>query len=130
MRTSGNTESPVYRGQLSVASPGAATGVFASMANPWGREVLIHSAFLRITTQSTGASTIDVGVAADAVTANDVLIDGVSGAAAGLFNSVTNAGTNGKVGQIWGASQFLNAAEASGDVTAIVAVLHFDYSFL
>jgi hypothetical protein len=130
MRITGNSESPVYRGQLAVASPGAATGVFASTLNPFGREVLIHSAFLRITTQSTGAATVDIGVAADAVTANDVLIDGLSTAAAGLFNSVTNAGTNGKVGQIWGASQYLNVAEASGDVTALVSVLHYTYSYL
>jgi hypothetical protein len=110
--------------KLAVTGGAADTGVFESKANPFGYDVLITGAFLRITTQSTGASTLDIGVAANASTSNDGLIDGLSAAAAGLFTNAEDAGTNGEVSQVWGSSQFLNVAEASGDVDGLVAVLY------
>jgi hypothetical protein len=102
---------------------GDGSGVIAEAANPFGFDVIITNAVLDITTQSTGASTLDVGVAATD-TANDTLIDGVSGAAAGRFDNVKNAGTNGRSGVLWASDTFLTIAEASGDVTAIVGNLY------
>lgn len=104
----------------------ALTGVLAggSIANPFGYEVIVTNAVLRITTVSTGASTMDIGVAADATTSNDTLMDGVSGAVLGAYDNVKNAGTNGRSGVIWGTSQFINIAEASGDVAGIIADLY------
>lgn len=108
---------------LAVAGASGSSGVFASAANPFGYDVIITGAYLRITTQSTGASTLDIGIGADATTSDDGLIDGLSAATAGLFTNFEDAGTNGEVSIVWGSSQFLNVAEASGDVDGLVATL-------
>jgi hypothetical protein len=118
------------RRQIAIAGAAGSSGVFVSTLNPFGVDILIHSAILRITTQSTGAATVDIGVAADATTSNDGLIDGLSVAAAGVFNTAQNGGTNGKNGAVWGAAQYLNVAEASGNVADLVAALHLEYSLL
>lgn len=107
--------------EVAIPAQGAVTGVFSSTANPFGVDVIIVNRVLRVTTQSSGAATVDIGVAADATTSNDGLIDGASVASAGL---VSANGSNGSSYQVWGASQFLNIAEASGDVTALVGSLY------
>jgi hypothetical protein len=111
--------------ELAITGGSGSTGVFASAANPFGYDVIITNAVLRITTQSTGASTLDIGVGANATTSNDGLFDGLSAAAAGLFSNAlaANLGTNGRPAQVWTSSTFLNVAEASGDVAALAAVL-------
>lgn len=106
-----------------ITGAGGSTGVFASFANPFGYDVHVMACRLVITTQSTGASTLDIGVAANATTSNDGLIDGLSGATAGRYSNLSNAGTNGRSSQAWGTSQFLNVAEASGDVNGLVGYL-------
>lgn len=114
---------PVMSVSLTIAGAAGSTGVFASAANPFGYDVMILGAYLQITTQSTGASTLDIGIGANATTSNDGLIDGLSAAAAGLFTNFEDAGTNGEVSMLWDSTKFLNVAEASGDVTALVATL-------
>lgn len=118
-----STCKPVMCIELAIAGGSGSTGVFASMANPLGASLMILGAFLQITTQSSGASTLDIGVGANATTSNDGLIDGLSAAAAGLFTNAEDAGTNGEVSQLWTSSTFLNVAEASGDVNGLVATL-------
>jgi hypothetical protein len=103
---------------------GDGSGVIKSVANPFGYDVYITGAYLRITTQSTGASTLDIGIDADSDTADDGLFDGISGATAGLYTNAEDAGTNGEVSILWDADHFLTVAEASGDVTALVADLY------
>jgi hypothetical protein len=112
----------VYK--LAVAGGAGSSGVFASAANPFGYDVVITSAVLDVTTQSSGAATVDIGVGADATTSNDGLIDGLSVAAAGIFNNEDGAGTNGRSAQRWTSSTFLNVAEASGDVSGLVGNLY------
>lgn len=99
----------------------ALTGVFGSMANPFGYPVRIVQALWEITTASTGASTVDIGVAADAVTSNDGLLDGQSGATITVIAG--GAGTNGRASMTWGTTEFVNIAEASGDVAGIICDL-------
>ncbi len=72
--TTGVFDQGAYRIQLGNA--GAAGGDMASVLNPFGEDVIITFAALNITTASTGASTIDVGVGSSATTAYDTLIDG------------------------------------------------------
>ncbi len=112
--------------KLAIPLQAALTGVLVggSLANPFGYDVIITNAVLRVTTQSTGASTMDIGVAADAVTSNDLLMDGVAGTAAGTFDNVKSAGTNGRSGVVWGSTQFVNVAEATGDVAGLVGTLY------
>lgn len=110
--------------KLKVSGVGVAAGDCGSLLNPLGRRLLITRAILDITTQSTGASTVDIGVAADATTLNDTLIDGLSGATAGTFDNIENQGTNGDSCIPWGATSYITVSEASGDVTGLVGDLY------
>lgn len=132
MRNSGFNESPVYTKKIDISQVAAvATGVYNSTLNPFGAAVLITKAIVYVVDESTGASTVDIGVAADATTVNDGLFDGLSLAAAGLFTNIEDAGTNGEVSQVWGATQYLNVAEASGDVAGLgEAYLIVEYTYL
>lgn len=130
-RNAGYNESPVYTKTITINQATAvATGVFNSTLNPFGADVLILGVTLRITTASTGASTADIGVAADATTVSDTLIDNLSLAATGLFTNAEDAGTNGEVTSVWGSTQYLNVAEASGDVAGVVGTLIVQYTYL
>lgn len=102
-----------------LATATAAGGVLA-LANPFGKDVYVTFFGLELTTQSTGAGTVDAGIAANATTLSDNLIDGVSTAAAGVFTNAGSPGTNGKTGQKWGASQYLTVSQASGAVAGLV----------
>lgn len=117
---------PVYNVQgfkLAVTGGASDANVFEGIANPFGVAVVITKAVLRITTASTGASTLDIGIGASITTADDTLMDGLSGATAGLFDNVTNKGTNGLPQQLWAADTFLTVKEASGDVAGLVGTL-------
>jgi hypothetical protein len=107
---------------------GTAAGGVLSWANPAGASIIVHNIVLDITTQSTGASTIDVGVAANGTTSSDTLIDGVSGAAAGVFNSATNAGSNGSMSRKMTSTQFVTASQASGAVAGLVGSAYITWS--
>ena len=130
-RNAGNNESPVYTYTIDISQATAvATGVYKATANPFGQDLLILSATIRVTTASTGASTVDIGVAANATTTNDGLLDGLSLATLGLYTNAEDAGTNGEQTMVWGSSQFLNVAEASGDVAGVVGQLIVQYTYL
>ena len=129
-RNAGNHESPVYTYTIDISQAAAvATGVYRATANPFGQDVLILGVTLRLTTPSTGASTADIGVAANAATVNDGLIDGLSLAAGGLFTNAEDAGTNGEQTMVWATTQFLNVAEATGDVSGVVGQLIVQYAY-
>lgn len=130
-RIAGNRESPTQLVAIGTVTGGSgSTGVFAPFPNPFGQSVLVLSTVLEITTQSTGASTLDIGVAANNSTSNDFQFDGLSGATAGVYSSNKNKGTNGGAAQRWAATGFLNVAEASGDVNGLVATLYAEVAFL
>lgn len=115
---------------VALADGSAGTGDIASVANPEGVALGIVGTRLYITVPSTGASTIDVGVAANGITLSDTLIDGLSGATAGFYGSGKNGGTNGKLEQLWGSTQFVTASEASGNVADLEGWLIIDYVML
>jgi hypothetical protein len=127
--TAGNTSAPVHLAYLgTVTGTSASTGVIFSTANPFGCSVLVHELYIDITTQSTGASTLDAGIAADATTGSDTLIDGVSGASVLRATVLKNGGTNGRNGVVWSSSRFLNVEEKTGDVDGMVAKFYVLYS--
>ena len=125
MATTGSYDAGALRVTLTAA--GTTAGDVASIANPEGAAVIITRAILNITTASTGASTLDVGVAANATTSADNLIDGRSGATAGTFDNIEDGGTNGLATKVWGASEYVTVSEASGDVTGIAGELLIQY---
>lgn len=94
-------------------------------------DCFILRVLLDITTQSTGASTIDIGyTATSGTTSSDTLLDGVSGASVALFDSMNAAldsGANAKA-QKAASGGFITADEASGDVTGLVANAYIYYT--
>lgn len=114
--------------RVSVDGTAGSTGVFASWANPESGSITITRVTLAILTQSTGASTLDIGTTAtNATTSSDNLIDGLSAAAAGVFSNATSAGVNGKAGQVLAAGKWVNVAESTGDVNGLIAYLFIHY---
>lgn len=101
-----------------------------SWVNPEGAAIIVLRALLNITTASTGASTIGVGVTpTSATTASDTLLDGVSGTPAALFDSMNaalDAGANAKA-QGLAAGKWVTVASASGDTTGLVGTLYIQY---
>ncbi len=87
---------------------------------------IITRAVLNITTASTGASTIDVGVTATtATTSSDTLLDGVSGTPAAVFDSADaglDTGAN-DMAQAIASGSWVTMDEASGDTTGLVGTL-------
>lgn len=102
----------------------AATGTQGGWQNTTGYD-LMACVQLDVTTASTGAATLDIGVGATDVT-GDKLIDGVDvNAAAGVFASPS--GTNGRAWQKVPAGYFVSAFRASGDPSGMVADLYVTY---
>lgn len=107
---------------------GTSGGGVASWQNQEGVPLLIEEVYLYISTGSTGASTIDVGTTAvSGATLSDNLIDGVSGATAGVFNNIDDKGTNGKSRQVLAPGAWVTASQASGAVAGLVGRLHVKF---
>lgn len=104
------------------AATGTTGGAVASVANPFGADVIITRAIVRTTTQSTGAATVDIGVAATAATSSDTLIDGLSLATAPVLSSA--GGTNGAVPRLWATDTFVTAT-ASATLAGMVGGVLF-----
>lgn len=112
--------------KVALAAVDTAGGVLA-WANPETGAIIVTRVILDITTQSSGACTVDVGVAANGTTLSDILIDGVSVAAAGLVDNLGNAGTNGKTRQKATAGQFVTGSVASGASAGMVGSAYIHY---
>ena len=113
---------PAVGTELGVSvSTSTTSGVIASLANPFGFDVMVMARSFRVTTPSSGACTVDVGIAANATTSNDGLIDGPSVASAAV---ITAPGTNGNTSVRWASNQFLNVAVASGDANGLVGTVY------
>jgi hypothetical protein len=131
-RIAGNNESSVIVVKLFDYTVAVSTtsGVVAAWTNPFGRSILIHQVIADVTTASTGASTVDIGVGADATTASDNLMDGVSLAATGQLNSQKNAGTNGNGCQKATSANAVTMEVKSGDVNGVAMSVYAMISIL
>ena len=110
-------EGGAFRADLTAVT--SATQALA-LANPEGRDIYVTRFLIATSAPSAGAATVDAGIAADAVTSSDTLIDGASVASsAKVIDSGKDGGTNGKIGQKWGASQFLTVT-ASATLAGLV----------
>lgn len=88
---------------------------------PASGRVVITRVILDVTTKASAACTVDVGIASDATTLNDTLMDGVDvGTAAGVFDNIENKGANGKARQIATVGQYITASTASGAAAGMV----------
>lgn len=95
----------------------ADAGVLGSWQNTTGKSVLIMNRGIVVTAASTGAATVDAGIATTAVT-NDTLIDGqaLNGVAANTV--VQTAGSNGAFSRIVAAGSYVTAF-GSADTTGL-----------
>lgn len=127
----GKYESPVFSftaDTLTGATGTVTTSVRSSVTNPAGRPCIITGIAFVVTTAATGACTLDVGVAADASTVSDTLLDGIDvNASTGVKQTV---GTNGLQKRLWAAAECVNVNCASGTITGLVGYLHITYAVL
>lgn len=97
----------------------ADAGVLGSWHNTTGRDLLVLTRGINVGTTSTGAATVDAGIAATAVT-NDTLIDGQALNGLAAKTVVQTAGTNGAMLRVIPSGYYVTAF-GSADTTGLVA---------
>jgi len=116
--------------RVALAALDTAGGVLA-WANPTGSSIIVNRIIFDVTTKSTGACTIDVGVAADGTTSNDTLMDGLDiGTAAGVFDNVENQGTNGVGAVKLTSTKYITASKATGAAAGTVGFAYIYYHII
>jgi len=116
--------------KVALAAVDTAGGVFA-WQNTEDSAVLVHRVLLDVTTQTSGACTVDVGMTAtNATTSADNLIDGLSLATAGLYDNIEDQGTNGTSRQKVAAGKWITGSKASGATAGLVGNAYIVYSSL
>jgi hypothetical protein len=108
------------------ANPDDSDGGVLAWANPEGVPIVVTRLLVNISDASGGAGTINFGVAADATTASDTLIDGTDAEVAGFVCNIKNAGTNGKSAATMSATQFLTGT-ASAPLTTFAGTAYIHY---
>jgi hypothetical protein len=102
-----------------------AGGVFAFSP---GVAAIVTRVIVNVTTKTTGACTLDVGIAANGTTLNDTLIDGLDiNTAVGEFCNLKNAGTNGLASQRMTSTQYVTGSVASGASAGLVGYAYIEY---
>jgi hypothetical protein len=113
--------------KVTLAAADTGGGIF-SWANPEATAIIVTRVLLDVTTQSSGACTVDVGMTAvSAATAADNLINGLSLAAPGLFDNLEEAGTNGTSRQKVAVGKWVTASMASGASAGLVGSAYIEY---
>lgn len=111
-----------YFGTLTAATTTAVGGVI-KLLNPEGVDLIIPSGGfgISVTTVSTGAATLDIGIDDGGDVSSDTLLDGVNvNAATGVFDNGVDGGTNGGAVR-WPAGQYL-VATASATTAGMVGI--------
>ena len=96
-----------------------AGGLF-NAENTYGSDLIIDRVIISVTSASSGASSASVGIAANATTASDTLLDDFDSGGQGIYDNIDNKGTNGKTKAKWGTGQFVTGSESTGNITGIV----------
>lgn len=116
--------SVTIKGAMTAVTGTTAGGVF-NVLNPTGETILVEEVIVDVTTEATGAATIDVGVG-DGATSNDALIDGLDvGTAAIIASNLTDPGTNGGIKKATSA-QYITAT-ASATLAGLVGTYMIKY---
>lgn len=104
-------------------------GGVGAWQNPEPVTIVIERLELYTTVVATGAATVDAGTTpTSATTSSDNLIDGLDvNAATGLFDNITEKGTNGKSRQTLAPGKWITVSRATGDVTGLVGTGYVHY---
>lgn len=110
------------------------SGGVVAWQNPESVSIIIQRAVLDLTTVSTGACTLDVGVTeVSATTTSDTLLDGIdANAATAVFDSMNAAldgGANAKAQKL-ASGKWVTIDEKTGDATGLVGNLYIYYTIL
>lgn len=94
--------------KLTLGTTPATAGV-ASILNPYGEDVVVGRTFINITTaDNAGTNHLTMGVGgASSTTYTNNLIDHITTNATGVFDNITDKGTNGKSRQLWASATYL-----------------------
>lgn len=120
------TETLMFVKKVALAATTGATQAL-SWVNPEGATILVHGLAVSVTTASSGACTIDAGVASSGATSADTLIDGASIAAIAVLDNVKNAGTNGASAQLVTSTQYITITTSVATAT-LVGSAYITYS--
>ena len=122
-----NTEG---KGVMSIAITGTSGTAIGGVLNPEGVDVLILRATWKITTASTGAATVNIGVGAAVNTDATDIINALAanGAVTGWYNGhvMQNGAKTAITAPIWGAAQYVTFT-GSAATTGLVATLYLEY---
>lgn len=107
-------------------------GAIIAWQNPEATSIIISRIEINLTTVATGACTADFGTTAtNATTSSDNLIDGVDlNAAIGVFDNITDKGTNGKSRQLLASGKWVTGSRASGAVAGLAGYAYIFYHTL
>lgn len=121
--------SPIMVTKLALTAVTTTAGGGAlSWANPVGVPIIIHRLIVNVTTEATGAATVDAGIASDGTTSSDTLLDALDvGSAAILTDNLETPGTNGQSCVIMSASQYLTMT-ASATLAGLVGTAYVEWS--
>lgn len=102
-------------------------GALFAWPNPENVSIIIDRLEIDITTKSTGAATADFGVAANATTTSDNLIDGYNvNATEKVVNNIDDKGTNGKSVQKLSNGQHITGT-GSATTAGLVGFVYIHY---
>ena len=116
-----------YFGTLTAATTTAVGGVI-KLLNPEGVDLIIPSGGfgISVTTVSTGAATLDIGIDDGGDVSNDTLLDGLNvNAATGVFDNGVDGGDHGGAVR-WPAGYYL-VATASATTAGMVGIYWVNY---
>lgn len=119
------------KGVMSIAVAGTSGTAIGGVANPEGVDVLILRATWKITTASTGAATVNIGVGAAVNTDATDIINALAanGAVTGWYNGhvmQNGAKTAISAPAVWSANKFVTFT-GSAATTGLVATLYLEY---
>lgn len=121
------TNGGIILARVALAASDSGGGVF-SWQNPESVSIVVRRVEIDVTTASTGACSVDVGVTATSSTTNsDNLIDGLSVAATGVSDNLGNPGTNGKTRQKLASGKWVTASMATGATSGLVGYAYLEY---
>lgn len=131
MLTSDTTPVAVKCAKVTLAAADTAGGILA-WQNPETTAILVLRILIDVTTAATAACTADFGSAANATTSADNLLDGLDvNTATGLFDNVSDGGTNGKARQRLdakgGTTDYVTGSKATGAAAGLAGSAYIFY---
>jgi hypothetical protein len=114
--------------RVALAASDAAGGVFA-WQNLHENPVIVQRVDVYVTAAASAACTLDIGATAtSAGTSVDNLIDGLDvNAATGVFDNITDKGTNGKSRQLLASGKWVTASKATGATAGLSGYAFITY---